>query len=127
MSEVVKYLLEGVAVALAAYYIPGKNTNPRAVFFIALTAAVTFAIIDKFAPLVSGGTRQGAGFGIGLSHVGGSQVKQIGRERGIIDPTFRGSRAPTMNQGIIDPTFRTGKSRGSSASQSIIDPLFHTG
>ena len=34
--RLVKYLVEGVAVALAAYYIPKKNTNSTEIFIIAI-------------------------------------------------------------------------------------------
>jgi ABC-type Co2+ transport system permease subunit len=63
--RLVKYLVEGVAVALAAYYIPKKNTNSSEIFIIAITAAATFAILDMAAPAVSVGARFGAGFSTG--------------------------------------------------------------
>jgi len=65
-----KYLLEGLAIAVAAYVIPQKKTNVKDVAKIALVGAITFAILDLFAPAVSGGARTGAGFGIGAQHVG---------------------------------------------------------
>lgn len=74
MSELVmrllKYLLEGLAIALAAYVIPQKKTNVKDVAKIAVVGALTFAVLDMFAPAVSGGARAGAGFGIGANHVG---------------------------------------------------------
>ncbi len=63
--RLVKYLVEGIAVALAAYYIPKKNTNSTEIFMIAITAAATFAILDMAAPAVSVGARFGAGFSTG--------------------------------------------------------------
>ncbi len=63
--RLVKYLVEGVAVALAAYYIPKKNTNSTEIFIIAITAAATFAILDMAAPAISVGARFGAGFSTG--------------------------------------------------------------
>lgn len=71
MTQVLKYLLEGVAVAVAAYYITGKKTDLKEVSLLGLTAAVVFYLIDAFAPEVSGGLRQGSGFGIGYGLVGG--------------------------------------------------------
>jgi len=79
VMQYLKYLLEGLAVAAAAYYIPQRKTNLREVAMIALTAAATFAVLDLFAPAVAGGARQGAGFGIGARHVGfgeGFQTKE---------------------------------------------------
>ena len=66
----IKYLLEGIAVAVAAYFIPKKKVNMTEIMFIALSAAATFAILDVFAPSVGEGARKGAGFGIGANTVG---------------------------------------------------------
>jgi hypothetical protein len=66
----VKYLLEGIAVAVAAYFIPRKKVEMAEIIFIALSAAATFAVLDIFAPKVGEGARKGAGFGIGANTVG---------------------------------------------------------
>lgn len=71
VQSLVKYLLEGVAVAMAAFYISRKNNNLKEVLMLGVAAAVTYLILDQFAPGVSAGARQGAGFGIGTSLVGG--------------------------------------------------------
>ena len=65
-----KYLLQGLAVAVAAKYIPSRNVSLNEVLMIALTAAVTFFVLDMFAPTVGAGARFGAGFGIGGNMVG---------------------------------------------------------
>ena len=67
VQSLIKYLLEGAAVAVAAYYIPRRTADLREIAMIALTAAAVFAVLDTFAPAVSGGARQGAGFGIGYN------------------------------------------------------------
>ena len=66
----IKYLLEGIAVAVAAYFIPRKKVNITEIIFIALSAAATFALLDIFAPKVGSSARTGAGFGIGANVVG---------------------------------------------------------
>jgi hypothetical protein len=66
----IKYLLEGIAVAVAAYFIPRKKVEISEIIFIALSAAATFAVLDIFAPKVGDGARKGAGFGIGANTVG---------------------------------------------------------
>lgn len=66
----VKYILEGLAVALAAFYIPSACLSIKEVMMIALTAAATFAILDTFSPVIAGSARSGSGFGIGLNLVG---------------------------------------------------------
>jgi hypothetical protein len=66
-ASLLKYLLEGIAVGFAAFYIPRRNINIKEVLMISLAAAATFALLDAFAPSVSFGARQGSGFGIGYN------------------------------------------------------------
>jgi len=73
VQSLVKYLLEGVAVAVAAFYLSRKNNNLQEVLMLGVAAAVTYLILDQFAPGVSAGARQGAGFGIGTGLVGGGE------------------------------------------------------
>lgn len=70
ISRIVKYIVEGGAVAVAAYVIPRKKLSVQEVIMVALTAAAVFAILDLYAPAVAVGARQGAGFGIGATTVG---------------------------------------------------------
>ena len=70
LTRVLKYLLEGLAVAIAAFVIPGKTMKYGEVAMIALTATATFAILDIYAPSVGSSARTGAGFGIGAGMVG---------------------------------------------------------
>lgn len=65
-----KYFLEGLAVALAAYYIPKRNISFSEVIMIAATAGITFLILDLLAPAIGSGARLGAGIGIGFKQVG---------------------------------------------------------
>jgi|UniRef100_A0A6C0B2J4 ABC-type Co2+ transport system permease subunit len=69
MTRLVKYALEGVAVALAAYFFSGK-LKINEIGMISLTAMATFAILDVYAPSVGASARTGAGFGIGAGLVG---------------------------------------------------------
>lgn len=68
-QSLIKYILEGFAVALAAYAIPQKRVDPQEIAVISLVAAAVFAVLDQFAPAVASGARQGAGFGIGFRQV----------------------------------------------------------
>jgi len=69
LTRVFRYAVEGIAVALAAYYFSGK-LKLNEIGMISLTAMATFAILDTYAPGISSGARQGAGFGIGAGLVG---------------------------------------------------------
>ena len=70
VRRAVKYLVEGVMVAIAAYAIPKKSLKLDEVALIALTAAATFSILDTYVPSMAVSARSGAGFGIGANLVG---------------------------------------------------------
>lgn len=69
VARLVKYVFEGLAVAIAAYVIPGKLKITE-IGMISLTAMATFAILDIYAPSIGSASRTGAGFGIGANLVG---------------------------------------------------------
>lgn len=70
LKRAIKYLVEGLMVALAAFAIPKKSLNLDEVALIALTAAATFSILDTYIPAMAVSARSGAGFGIGANLVG---------------------------------------------------------
>ena len=70
VRRAVKYLVEGIMVAIASYAIPKKGLNMDEVLLIALTAAATFSILDTYVPSMAVSARSGAGFGIGANLVG---------------------------------------------------------
>ena len=70
LKRAIKYLVEGLMVALAAYAIPKKALNVEEIALIALTAAATFSILDTYFPSMAVSARSGAGFGIGANLVG---------------------------------------------------------
>ena len=70
VKRAVKYLVEGIMVAIAAYAIPKKSLKLDEVALIALTAAATFSILDTYIPSMAVSARSGAGFGIGANLVG---------------------------------------------------------
>jgi hypothetical protein len=70
ISRVLKYLLEGAAVALAMVLIMRKMPAWEEVGIIALTAMTMFAVLDLASPSVGLTARQGAGFGLGANLVG---------------------------------------------------------
>lgn len=70
VKRAIKYLVEGLMVALAAFAIPKRTLNLDEVALIALTAAATFSILDTYVPSMGVSARSGAGFGIGANLVG---------------------------------------------------------
>lgn len=70
IKGLLKYVLEGLAVAVAAKYIPNPKLKLNEIVMIALSAAVVFLLLDLVAPDMAKGARMGAGFGIGAKQVG---------------------------------------------------------
>jgi len=70
MKRVIKYLVEGLAVSVAAAIVPQKALKMDEVIIIALVAAATFSILDTFVPVAGTSIRQGAGAGLGFKLVG---------------------------------------------------------
>ena len=50
VKRIIKYLVEGLMVAIAAYAIPKRSLNWEEIVLIALTAAATFSILDTYVP-----------------------------------------------------------------------------
>ena len=69
IKRIVKYLIEGLMVAIAAFAIPKRSLNLEEIALLALTAAATFAILDTYIPSMGATARSGAGFGIGANLV----------------------------------------------------------
>jgi ABC-type Co2+ transport system permease subunit len=67
VKRMIKYLVEGLMVAIAAYAIPKKSLNIEEIVLLALTAAATFSILDTYIPSMGVSARQGTGLGIGLN------------------------------------------------------------
>jgi ABC-type Co2+ transport system permease subunit len=69
VKRIIKYLVEGLMVAIACYAIPKRSMNIEEICIIALTAAATFSILDTYIPSMGVTARSGAGFGIGANLV----------------------------------------------------------
>lgn len=67
IKRAIKYLVEGLMVAIAAYAIPQKHLKMDEIALIALTAAATFSILDTYVPSMGSTARTGTGLGIGLN------------------------------------------------------------
>lgn len=70
LKRAIKYLVEGLMVAIAAFAIPKHSMKLDEIALIALTAAATFSILDTYIPSTGIDARTGAGFGIGTNLVG---------------------------------------------------------
>lgn len=70
LTRVIKYFLEGLAVAVAMIIIPRKTPHMEEILTVAVVGATVFAILDMLSPSIGLTSRQGAGFGLGASLVG---------------------------------------------------------
>lgn len=69
-TRIIKYFLEGLAVAVAMTIIPRKTPAYEEIFICSVFAAGVFAILDLLSPSIGLTARQGAGFGLGANLVG---------------------------------------------------------
>ena len=53
LKRAMKYLIEGLAVAFVAYLVAKDSLTTRQILIIALTAAITFALLDFISPTIS--------------------------------------------------------------------------
>jgi ABC-type Co2+ transport system permease subunit len=74
IKRAIKYIVEGIIVALAAYVIPKKSLSIEEVIVISLTAAATFSLLDVFIPSMGVMSRNSAAAGIGLGLIGGVPI-----------------------------------------------------
>lgn len=70
VRRIIKYLVQGFMVAIAAYAIPKHSLNLEEITLLALTAAATFSILDTYVPAIGVSARTGTGIGIGLGLAG---------------------------------------------------------
>ena len=68
-KRVIKYLVEGLMVAIACFAIPKKSLDIEEIALLALVAAATFSILDTYIPSMGESARTGAAFGIGANLV----------------------------------------------------------
>jgi hypothetical protein len=70
INRFIKYLVEGLFVAVAAIYIPRHRLPMDEILTLGVVAASVFAILDVVSPSIGMSARQGAGFGLGANLVG---------------------------------------------------------
>ncbi len=69
VKKAIKYLIEGLVVAIVAILVPRKSLSIEEIVVICLVATATFAILDVFIPSMGQSARQGVGLGIGFNLV----------------------------------------------------------
>ena len=69
IKKIIKYLVEGLIVAIACFAIPKQSLALEEIGLLAVVAAMTFSILDVYIPSMGAGARQGAAFGVGANLV----------------------------------------------------------
>jgi len=77
IENLVKYLLNGLGVALAMYVVMRDTVTQREILTTAITAAIFFAILDYFSPIAGLGARVGTGVSLGMKLVGGEHEEEM--------------------------------------------------
>lgn len=70
LTRLVKYLIEGLVVAIVAYILPSKSLSTQEVILLALVAAAIFSVLDLLAPSIGASARQGTGLAAGFGIMG---------------------------------------------------------
>ena len=70
LIRIIKYLVEGLVVAIAAWLLPNKKLDVTEIITIAVISAATFSTLDLFAPSIGNASRSGAGWAIGANLAG---------------------------------------------------------
>jgi hypothetical protein len=69
LKRLIKYLIEGLMVAIAAFAIPKRSLNIEELISLAMVSSATFAILDTYVPSMGVSVKQGAAAGIGFNLV----------------------------------------------------------
>jgi|TARA_B110000305_G_C19255380_1_gene546818 hypothetical protein len=75
--RILKYMMEGLVVAIAAFMFPNKQMSIDDVVLIGFIAAATFSLLDLYSPSLGISARSGAGLGIGANLVGFPTMNNI--------------------------------------------------
>jgi hypothetical protein len=71
LGRLVKYLVEGLVVAVAAYSIPSAKLDVSEIVTIGLVAAAVLSVLDTLSPQMGSSARMGSGLVIGANLAGG--------------------------------------------------------
>jgi hypothetical protein len=124
MIQIVKYILEGLAVALASYLVAGKKLDIKEIVLLGATAGMIFLVLEQFTPSVAAGARHGAGFGIGHRLVSNDQFG-AGPYEGYTDEvaveaTAEEAEAVTVDVSVANPNSKYKLVKGMYAEKVLL-------
>lgn len=74
VKRAVKYLIEGLVVAICSIVLLKKKIDFEEILILALCAAATFSILDIYLPAAASSARNGVGTGLGINLMGGLRL-----------------------------------------------------
>lgn len=75
VANMIKYFIEGLAIAVVAYVIPNRKTRIADFALIAVVAAISLMVLDTFSPDVGASARFGTGAAIGYNLVASAPAR----------------------------------------------------
>ena len=91
LNVIVVYLIEALAIAIAAYYIPRRVMSLMDILKIALTGAMVHLLLDLYSPLVASGLRFGSGMSMGKNMINNPVSLFGGKKGGVNEEEFTNS------------------------------------
>lgn len=128
LGILIKYILLGTSVAIAASILPKTKVPSNDIFKLSLTAAVIFLMLDIYAPSVGLGARQGAGFGIGSQLVGGlGPIEGMENVNGEYESSGRNEKLHKLHRETVSRELNRLKYTGGSMhSEPRLDADYHS-
>lgn len=125
LQQVMKFVLEGLAVALASRMIARTKLDVKEIAMLGLTAGAVFMVLEFFAPSIVLGARQGAGFGLGANLVGGGYLKEEDDDDMEREPEVDSTNAPyKLVDGMYShKTLLAGFNENADAANNAVDDL----
>jgi len=108
LNIIIVYLIEALAIAIAAYYIPRRVMSIVDILKIAATGAIVHLLLDLYSPLTASGLRFGTGMSMGKNMInnpvplfGGKKKKGGVNEE---DFTDAGENPEQLPEPVEDPS-----------------------
>jgi ABC-type Co2+ transport system permease subunit len=70
VKRIIKYIIQGIMVAICAFFLPKNSLNLEEIMLLGLSSAAIFSILDTYIPSMNVSAHQGVGLGLGLKLVG---------------------------------------------------------
>jgi len=76
IENIIKYLIQGLAVAFVGYFIPRKKVAFSTIMTVTIAVAISLFVLDSIAPKVGEGARLGVGLAVGYNLI--NKIPRLG-------------------------------------------------